>query len=490
MGYCIHSKERERKEMNRFVKITGVIAVTFLMALPMCYQACKNKLFVFDESYYFIQAYELGEHGRFFIDFDPTVKLRNTKPYLFSAVQILLGKTIGWNEWSLRLPVIACAIALVWLIFIFIQKIFNNTLWALCSATLLLVMPYYICPHMAFTGDHDVPLIFFTTAFILFFYLFLTATDTKKENVHIVYICAAATASILIKGWMIVFFLPFCLLFLFVFKKQKRLFFNKNFWISITFVFTALAAWYLGREYVDPGYLDAVWKYEIGRYNGIQSVNPEWEYYWRMLFYEQVQYWLLFLVVVVYMLLIDKTLPYRAFLYYIITVSTGFLFILSFSNVKLLWYDAAVLPLMSIVLGAGISYSIRYISARIFDDKEWMMFVLYALAFIFFYIQIFYRNFSRALPEEYGTFMMHKHTNESYTVVPTKYNPHVLFYNQLSQKRFDVTHPIKTKHAAFQASEKMLVCEPFVMLEIDRKYEYIVLDSTRSCTLIEIKKSR
>ena len=65
-----------------------------------------NKLFVFDESYYFITAYELGEHGRFFIKFDPSSQLLNTKPYLFVLFQMLCGKLFGWNEWSLRLPTI------------------------------------------------------------------------------------------------------------------------------------------------------------------------------------------------------------------------------------------------------------------------------------------------------------------------------------------------------------------------------------------------
>lgn len=477
--------------MSKSIKIIICIAATIIIALPICYQAYVNKLFIYDEGYYFIQAYELGEHGNFFIDFDPSVKLRNTKPYLFSALQTLLGITIGWNEWALRLPTIASAVALVWMIFLFIKKTFQDTLWALCASTLLLVFPYYVYPHMAFTGDHDVPLIFFTTAFIFSFYLFLISADSKEENKYIRYACIAATASILTKGLMILFFLPFCLIFLFVYKKQNSLFFNRTFWIGIFLSLVALAMWYLGREYINPGYLDAVWKYEIGRYNdGAHTINPEWKYYWLMLFYKQVQYWLLAFVIVLYMLFFDKGVGYKSFLYYVFTLLIGFLVLISFSDVKLLWYDASVLPLLAVMLGAGIAYGIKHVSAYVCKKNEWGVFILYMLVFSFFYIQIFNRTFSRVLSEEYGGFIMNTHVGEDYTIVHTKYNPHLIFYNQLADKTGTGKRLIQTMHSTYKPQQKILICEPLVMLEINREYTYEVLDSTQFCKLIQIKNQR
>jgi 4-amino-4-deoxy-L-arabinose transferase-like glycosyltransferase len=478
--------------MNKLLKVTVILIAACIIALPMCFQASTNKLFIYDESYYFIQAYELGEHGNFFIDFDPSVKLRNTKPYLFSAIQTILGKTIGWNEWALRLPVIFSAVGLVLLLYTFIRNTFKDTLWALCASTLLLVQPYYVYPHMAFTGDHDVPLIFFTTAFLFAFYLFLITSDFREESKNIRYLYVTATVSILTKGWMILFFLPFCLIFLFLYKKQKALFINRNFWIGLIASITVLAAWYLGREYVNPGYLDAVWEYEIGRYsNEMQSIHPEWSYYWLVLCFEQVQYWVLVLPVVLYMLWIDKAVQHKTVLYYLLIVSVGFVFILSFSKVKLLWYDAPALPLFAVILGSGIAYGIRYVTAHIFgSNNRWVTFSLYALIFICFYIQIFNRNFSRSLSEEYGEFIMHKQRGEEYAIVHKKYNPHLFFYNQYAKQNFGIEHTIKKIHSDFQIKEKLLVCEPLVLLNITKKYEYTTIDSTQACKLIEIKKSR
>jgi 4-amino-4-deoxy-L-arabinose transferase-like glycosyltransferase len=104
--------------------------------------------------------------------FDPSSHLQNTKSYLFVAIQALLGKFFGWNEWTLRSPTILSAIALLWLIYVFIYTVFNDRLWAITSSMVLLVIPYFVCPHMAFTGDHDVPLTMFLTGFLVFYYLF------------------------------------------------------------------------------------------------------------------------------------------------------------------------------------------------------------------------------------------------------------------------------------------------------------------------------
>jgi len=131
-------------KINKLSQILLILAAIILIAMPMCYQAYINKLFIFDEGYYFIVANELGEHGRFFIFFNPTSHLQNTKPYLFVFIQTLLGKYFGWNEWSLRAPIIISSVALIGMIYFFIKKTFQDYWWALTSAAVLLVIPYFV----------------------------------------------------------------------------------------------------------------------------------------------------------------------------------------------------------------------------------------------------------------------------------------------------------------------------------------------------------
>ncbi len=214
--------------MSKSTKIILSIASAIIIALPICYQAYINKLFIFDEGYYFIAANELGEHGRFFIFFDGSSHLQNTKPYLFVFIQTLLGKCFGWNEWSLRIPTIASAVALIGLMYFFIHRLFKDRLWALSSAAVLLVIPYFVCPHMAFTGDHDVPLVLFLTGFIFFYYLSLIEVEPGKVNRYLLWAIACDTLSILTKGWMIVFFLPASFVFVFLYKKQQAIFANQH----------------------------------------------------------------------------------------------------------------------------------------------------------------------------------------------------------------------------------------------------------------------
>lgn len=477
--------------MNKSSKIILSITAIILIALPICYQAYINRLFIFDEGYYFIAANELGEKGRFFIFFDPTSHLQNTKPYLFVFIQALLGKCFGWNEWSLRIPIIVTAVTLIGLIYLYIQRTFKDFWWALTSSAVLLVIPYFICPHMAFTGDHDVPLILFITGFIFCYYSFLVEPEKNRYQKKILWAILFATLSILTKGWMVVFFLPASFLILFVYKKQRLLFTNAYFWIGIAGSILVISSWYLGREYVDPGYLQAVWTYEIGRYHTfIRPENPEWGYYWHILLRIQLQYWVLGFFPAAYFLLKKWETPQRKFIFYILIQALAFLSIFSFSKVKLVWYDAPVLPLCAVIIGFGISETFKQISILFKLKQSITIGVLFTVLFSFFYVQLFTRTFNRFNMEKYGDFMLSNQTDISYSIVFAEYNPHLLFYKKYIERAFNQKHTLKRSPSKFEVGEKVLVCEPVLMMNIKRNYEYDTLDVLDKCVFVEIKKSR
>jgi 4-amino-4-deoxy-L-arabinose transferase-like glycosyltransferase len=475
--------------MNKATKIILSIVAIILIALPIYYQAYSNRLFVFDEGYYFIAANELGEKGRFFIFFDPSSHLQNTKPYLFVFLQTLSGKCFGWNEWSLRIPTITAAIVLIGLIYFFIKRTFKDFWWALTSSAVLLVIPYFVYPHMAFTGDHDVPLILFITGFIFYYYSFLVESEKKVYQRHLLWAIVFATLSILTKGWMIVFFLPISFLFLFLYKKNRLLFTNGYFWIGISLSVFVIASWYLGREYIDPGYLKAVWTYEIGRYHTfIRPENPEWSYYWNMLVRVQLQYWILGFFPAIYFLIKKRGSAQNRFIHYIFIQALGFLCIFSFSKVKLLWYDAPVLPLCAVIIGFGISETIRSIARLVSFPQNITIGIVFTLLFSVFYVQIFMRSFNRFYMESYGDFMVSKQTDIPYSIVFAEYNPHLLFYEQYTAAYLKQIHAVKKSPTTFDVGEKVLVCEPVLMFNIKRKYQYEKIDSLGKCILIQIKK--
>jgi 4-amino-4-deoxy-L-arabinose transferase-like glycosyltransferase len=475
------------RNIKKYIIFLGSLIV---IALPICYQAYTNKLFSFDEGYYFIASYELGEHGRFFIDFDSASLLRNTKPYLFVFIQAGLGKLIGWNEWAIRIPTILSSITLVYVLFFFIKKQFDNALWAITSALTLLVVPCFINMHMAFTGDHDIPLTLFTTSFLFAFYLFLIEADEKKTGRYIFIACLCAGLSVLTKGWMILFFLPVSLVYSIVYKKFKLLFFNKGFLSGTGIAAVLILSWYLGREYVDPGYLKAVWQYEIGRYNdGVHSVHPEFGYYWQMLYQHQISFWLVFLFPALYFIC-NADIKERRFVIYCFFQSVFFLILLSFSKVKLAWYDAPVIPVIVLISGYGAAKAIQLISSYTFSYNKAVMFFLCTVLYIYPYAGIFQRRYERFFMDTYGEFMMHKHIQDSYSIVRTAYNPHLIFYTEYCKEKFNTEHILKTSRVPLSVHEKVLVCEPVVMLGINRKYEYKVLDSLEKSKLIEITALR
>lgn len=312
---------------------------------------------------------------------------------------------------------------------------------------------------MAFTGDHDVPLILFTTGFIFYYYSFLVEPEKYKYEKYLLYAIVFATLSILTKGWMIVFFLPSSFVFLFLYKKHQLIFINRYFWIGMSFSIFAILSWYLGREYVDPGYLKAVWNYEIGRYHSfIEPENPEWSYYWKMLVRIQLQYWVFGFLPAAYFL-IKKLGNYRnKFIHYVLIQALAFLCIFSFSLVKLLWYDPPILPLCAVIIGYGISETIKSLSTVFPFRQNIAIGILLALFFSVFYIQLFNRSFSRFYMESYGDFILSKQTDIPYSIVYAEYNPHLLFYDQYASTHLKHSYILKKSPTIFHVGEKVLVC--------------------------------
>src|SRR6185437_16179565 len=101
-----------------------------------------------------------------------------------------------------------------------------------------------------------------------------------------------------------------------------------------------------------------------------------------------------------------------------------FLILLSFSKVKLAWYDAPVIPVIVLILGYGVAKVIHFISSYAFSYNKAVMLFLCMALYIYPYAGIFQRTYERFFMDTYGEFMMRKH-QEAYSIVRTSYNPHL-----------------------------------------------------------------
>ena len=170
----------------------------------------------------------------------------------------------------------------------------------------------------------------------------------------------------------------------------------------------------------------------------------------------------------------------------------SFLFLLSFSKVKLPWYDAPILPLLIILSGFGISFLIDFILKKIHNGFSYFLgYGIIILMFSYPYYRLFHKKFDRYYSETYGSYMISKNTPISYTIAkPTTYNPHLIFYNQRALNLFNNKHSIKTTKQKFYINEKILVCEPVIMIHMKRHYDYSIIDSSDNCILLKIEKER
>jgi len=118
----------------------------------------------------------------------------------------------------------------------------------------------YITVHCARTGDYDSMLIFFIVAYCLSFFNFLESGQNKW-----IYLTATAIIlAVLTKGIAGVMFLPGLLILVFVQKKQKQVAKNKHLYFATAIALFFSVGWFILREIAEPGYLDAVWKNDMG----------------------------------------------------------------------------------------------------------------------------------------------------------------------------------------------------------------------------------
>lgn len=281
----------------------------------------------------------------------------NTKPALVIAMQAFCMHLFGINAFSVRLPSALFGLFTLLLVYAFAQRFFQHRFSGWLAVAILLCSPGFMGEHIVRTGDLDAVLVFWLLLG-LFTAVSLWVHRPKNTLNHYVLLGISVVAGFLTKGIAGFFFLPF--LFLIPLFLGRWVFLrDKNLYLSGLAVLLVCGSYYALRNYFMPGYIDLVFKYELARYT--QEVM-NWQVHPFLWYVEQMSavrfypfmYLLPFTLAGMYFFKGAQQLAFGSLL----ITGLGYLLLISYPGVKLLWYDAPLYPVFALLI--ALSFGVLF----------------------------------------------------------------------------------------------------------------------------------
>ncbi|MFH1121854.1 MAG: glycosyltransferase family 39 protein [Bacteroidota bacterium] len=303
---------------------------------------------IWDEARLIANTLGMEKNGNYLVTyFNGLPDMWNTKPPLLIWIQLFFLKLIGNEELSFRLPSAIAGFLTILTIMLLFARHLKSYWFGLIAALVLVTANGYIGDHVVRTADYDALLTFFMTFYALCFFLFL---ETGKQKYLHLFFTGLALA-VLTKSIQGVLFLPLLGIYLLFTGNLLRLVRNKWVYLDFTLIVILISGYYLLRESVNPGYLEAVYNNELGgRYFATTENHLQgFDFYLNLLISEQFGYWFMFLMLGFFAGLAHPKGIIRNMILYVTLLIAGYLLIISSAGTKLAWYVAPIYPLLSIL---------------------------------------------------------------------------------------------------------------------------------------------
>jgi 4-amino-4-deoxy-L-arabinose transferase-like glycosyltransferase len=349
------------------IEIAAVIAIA---ALVLFYRVHVPPILLWDEARVAVNSLEMMTASNpLIVTFNSQADLWNTKPPLAIWLNALSMRAFGMNELALRLPALVAAVATVVAVYLFIRRISKSRATALLAALILLGTGGYVEVHVARTADFDSLLVLFVTLATFRLFFALERADAARKDFYVA--AAFFVGGIFTKGVAGVLMLPGYALYPVWLGKFRDVASNRAVWLSGTLVLVSVALFLAARELSLPGYAEAMWGQDVGRFQTtLDGHFSEWPAYLSGLFWPwqvglltpltQTTYgqsafpWICFVPF--------AALPLSAFpsgslisraSAYLFCCMLAFLIMVSMAATKLTWYVAPVYPIIAALSALG-----------------------------------------------------------------------------------------------------------------------------------------
>lgn len=347
--------------MQSFTKSLSTQGSTVLKALffilvvysPFFLHLGDLPLRIWDEARVIANTLEMEKNGNFMVaHFDGKPEMWNTKPPFLLWCQLFFLKIIGNEELSFRLPSAIAGLVTTLTIILFFTRFLKSYWFGMITVLILVTANGYIGDHVVRTADYDAMLTLFMTFYALCFFIYVETG--KLQYLHLFF--AGLFLAVFTKSVQGTLFLPFLFIYLILSGKLVSILKNKWVYIDFALVIILVSGYYLYRESVNPGYLDAVYINELGgRYlETTEHHQHEFSYYLDLLFSEQFGTWFMFIPLGFIAGLTYPKGRIRNFYIFVSMLILGYFLIISLSETKLSWYTAPLYPLLSVIVALTI----------------------------------------------------------------------------------------------------------------------------------------
>lgn len=428
---------------------------------------------IWDEGRILINTLEMAQSGQWMATtFEGKPEFWNTKPPLLHWLQWASAFLFGWNEWGLRLPSAASALGVVLLILGISKGILGSYRYGFAAGLVLIVLPGYVGFHASRTADYDALLSLGTTGAFLSIWL-----AAERDSRYLLLTWFFLTLAVLTKGIAGLLIAPGLACIALLRYRAIPWLQTRWFWLGFVFFVFVILAYYLGRDSLQPGYLEAVWNNELGgRFAQTNEGHDHPWYYYLGVLVRHVGFGggflLLFGVVLAVKAESDRVrLAARDAL-----IAALFLgVVLSSSQSKLDWYLVPMHPLLALAAGLGWADWLGDFKTLSYPKKS-AVFVLILLFFATYGLEIVGRNNRPTSPKYRANYACSSVLAEVLTgkgepptaVIFGTYDAHVRIYVKLLQRQGIRIRLLKSSQV--NLGDRVLCSEPEVRASLRQKF--------------------
>lgn len=491
-GYSSFLWQRPSLEISVKSWQTYLIILLFIILVPYPLFHGLDALVLrqYDDARRGINAYEMMHNGNLLVThYDGKPDLWGTKPPLLVWIQTVSMMILGPGELAVRLPSALAGLFTCLIILFLSAKYLKNPLFGLFWSAVLITINGYVDFHGTRTGDFDALLTLFMFLYSFTFFLF---TESKKPK-YLLYTAILITLAVMTKGIAGLFFLPALLIWALVSKSLADVFKNKQTYIGALIFLIIIGGYYLVRELLNPGYLNAVSENELGgRYmRSLEGHDYQTWYYIEQFKYTRMRTWVvLILPSLVAGFFIREKFARNLHLYSLILIISH-LSIITLSSTKLPWYDLPEFPFFALII-ANFIWVISFILFRFYARfrKRILLFLPAIFLAVVFYgpVRLTYKkaNYLRERPwslpiHEVSYFLRDgvrgKMNLDGYILVYEDYDAQCLFYQYLLEDKGQKV--IRKDKDQLKPGERVIAYQDAVKKYIEEHYQVDVIKSRK-----------
>lgn len=485
---------RKADRIEVFFKILFFSTVVYF---PLFLHLENLPLRIWDEARLAVSAYEMSNNGNYIVvHFNGNPDMWSTKPPLMIWLQVLCLRIFGVNELAIRLPAAIAALFTCVSILLFAIRFLKSYWFGMLAVMILVTAGGYIDLHVTRTGDYESLLVLNTTLYALFFFLFIETDKLKFLYLTILFLILAA----LTKGVAALLFLPALFLYALLRGKLLQVLKTPHLYAGILLFAVFAGGYYLLREHLNPGYLDAIKENELGgRY--LQTLeghqHPYWIYF-SNLTGNHFSPWHLFVPVGMLFGIFHKQTIIRNLSLYSALIVVVYFFIISGAQTRIFWYDAPMFPFLSLLAAVFFWYWFDWLSStKIFAHQLQKNVVPAAFVFLVFvipYSKIIDKVYKPKEEEWVKEYSFMRHLQKGLQGMKDLNNHLVCYGNGKTPAMFYV-HAMQDKgvkidfadYKKLRAGVIAMAFQPEIKREIERRYETVVIEEENNVKVYRIK---